>query len=43
MRRKTARFLTSAESVTNYARAGSMPLDLAKKLGKATKKLEISA
>jgi hypothetical protein len=35
---KTARFLNvGTESVMNYARTGSMPPNLAKKLGKATK------
>ena len=35
---KTARFLNvGKKSVMNYARKGSMPPDLAKKLGKATK------
>jgi hypothetical protein len=37
-RRKNARFLNvGTESIMNYARTGSMPPDLAKKLGKATK------
>jgi hypothetical protein len=36
--KKNARFLNvGTESVMNYARTGSMPPDVAKKLGKATK------